>query len=63
MDFKNIDSNTWSGITTALSLIAFLAVCIWAWSSKRKDRFDEAANLPFADDDIDTNSKGGHHDG
>jgi len=25
---------------------------------KRKRSFDEAANLPFADDDIDQNSKG-----
>jgi len=62
MDFISMDINTWRGITTALSLLAFVAVWAWAWGSKRKERFDEAANLPFADDDIDKNSKGGHHD-
>ncbi len=45
-----MDINTMRGIATALALIAFLAVCIWAWSKNRKQAFDEAANLPFADD-------------
>ena len=58
-----MDINTWRGIATALALIAFIGVWIWAWSKKRKGAFDEAANLPFADDDIDQNSKGGQHDG
>ena len=30
--------------------IAFISVVLWAYSSKRKSNFDEAANLPFADD-------------
>lgn len=30
--------------------IAFIGVVLWAYSSKRKSSFDEAANLPFADD-------------
>ena len=55
-----MDINTMRGIFTALALIAFIGVWIWAWSSRRKKGFDEAANLPFADDDIDKNSKGGH---
>ena len=58
-----MDINTLRGIFTALALVAFVGVCIWAWSSKRKRSFDEAANLPFADEDIDKNSKGGQHDG
>lgn len=53
-----MDINTLRGIFTAMALIAFIGVCIWAWSKKRKRSFDEAANLPFADDDIDQNSKG-----
>jgi cytochrome c oxidase cbb3-type subunit 4 len=56
-----MDINTMRGVFTALALIAFVGVWIWAWSKKRKKGFDEAANLPFADDDIDKNSKGGHH--
>ena len=53
-----MDINTLRGILTALAMIAFIGVWIWAWSKKRKRSFDEAANLPFADDDIDQNSKG-----
>ena len=57
-----MDINTMRGIFTALALIAFIGVCIWAWSSKRKRAFDDAANLPFADDDIDKHSKGVRHE-
>ena len=47
-----MDRGDWLGIGTILAMIAFLGVCVWAWSDKRKQRFDEAANLPFADDDL-----------
>ncbi len=57
-----MDLNTLRGIFTALALIAFIGVCIWAWSSKRKNSFDDAANLPFADDELDQHSKGVHHE-
>ena len=53
-----MDINTLRGITTALALIAFIGVVIWAWSKRRKTDFDEAANLPFADDEIDKKSQG-----
>jgi cytochrome c oxidase cbb3-type subunit 4 len=46
-----MDINTWRGIATIVVMIAFLGICIWAYSSKRKADFKEAANLPFADDD------------
>ena len=39
------------GIGTVLAMTAFIGVCVWAWSSKNKQRFDEAAQLPFIDDD------------
>jgi cytochrome c oxidase cbb3-type subunit 4 len=39
------------GIGTVLAMAAFIGVCVWAWSSKNKQRFDEAAQLPFMDDD------------
>jgi len=54
-----MDINTLRGIATGLALIAFIGVCIWAWSSKRKGAFEEAANLPFDDDEIDQHSKRG----
>ena len=38
------------GIGTAVVFIAFIGVVLWAYSKKRKSSFDEAANLPFADD-------------
>ena len=53
-----MDINTFRGITTALALIAFIGVWVWAWSKKRKRDFDEAANLPFADEELDQQSKG-----
>lgn len=49
-----MDINTLRGIATILVMAAFLGICIWAYSSKRKDDFNEAANLPFADDDDDS---------
>ncbi len=39
-------------VYTLLMLIVFVGICFWAWSSKRKKFFSDAANLPFADDDI-----------
>jgi len=52
-----MDMDDVRGIGTLLVMIAFLAVCVWAYSSKQKDRFDEAANLPFADEDLDEKDK------
>ena len=57
-----MDINTLRGIFTALALVAFVGVWIWAWRSKRKSAFDDAANLPFADDNIDQQSKGVRHE-
>ncbi|MFV9681193.1 cbb3-type cytochrome oxidase subunit 3 [Pseudomonas sp. NY15367] len=48
--FELIDIGTLRGIGTALVLIVFTAVTLWAYSGKRRDAFAEAANLPFADE-------------
>jgi len=45
-----MDIGTLRGLGTLLVLVAFISVVIWAYNSKRKSSFDEAANLPFADD-------------
>ncbi len=37
---------------TVLAFGAFVAICLWAYSSKRRDDFEQAANLPFADEHI-----------
>lgn len=48
-----MDINDLRGISTALLLVAFVALVFWAFSKKRKQEFDEAANLPFADETAD----------
>lgn len=45
-----MDINTWRGISTILVAIVFIGICWWAFSPKRKKKFEEAANLPFADE-------------
>jgi cytochrome c oxidase cbb3-type subunit 4 len=45
-----MDINTVRGLSTIFVAIAFFGVCWWAYSPKRKKGFDEAANLPFADE-------------
>lgn len=39
-------------IITVVSFVVFLLIVWWAYSGRQKTRFDEAANLPFADDDM-----------
>jgi len=46
-----MDIGTLRGLGTLLVFVAFIGVVLWAYSSKRKKSFDEAANLPFADDE------------
>lgn len=50
-----MDSGTLGAISTVLVAIAFAGVCWWAFSPRRKKRFDDAANLPFADEDRNEN--------
>jgi cytochrome c oxidase cbb3-type subunit IV len=47
-----MDINDLRGISTAFLMFAFIGLCIWAYSKKRKKSFDEAANLPFADEEL-----------
>jgi len=44
------------GIVTLLAMIAFLGVCVWAFSRHKKADFDEAARLPFNDEDDGSNN-------
>ena len=46
-----MDSGTVSGIVTGILIVTFIGITVWAYSKRRKPDFDEAANLPFADDD------------
>ncbi|MBL8516682.1 MAG: cbb3-type cytochrome c oxidase subunit 3 [Betaproteobacteria bacterium] len=44
------DINFLRTLVTVASFIAFVAIVAWAWSPKQRSRFNEAAQLPFADD-------------
>ena len=39
------------GLATVLCMAAFLAVVYWAYGPSRKEQFDEAADIPFAEDE------------
>ena len=43
--------STLFSIWTVLVFIFFIGVVIWAMSSKRKKEFDEAALIPFTEND------------
>ena len=45
-----MDINDIRAWQTTLLLISFIGIVIWAYSKRRKSQFDEAANLPFADE-------------
>jgi cytochrome c oxidase cbb3-type subunit 4 len=45
-----MDINTLRSIVTVLAFVAFLGICAWAWSSRKKSDFEEAAHLPFQDE-------------
>jgi cytochrome c oxidase cbb3-type subunit 4 len=46
-----MDINDFRSLQTVLAFIAFIGIVLWAYSKRRKKSFDDAANLPFADDD------------
>ena len=45
-----MDINTLRGISTIFVMLAFIGICWWAFSPRRKEKFEDAANLPFADE-------------
>lgn len=44
-----MDQGTYHGLLTLIALIGFVAITLWAWSSRRKDEFERAAQLPLED--------------
>ncbi|MDX1342342.1 MAG: cbb3-type cytochrome c oxidase subunit 3 [Reinekea sp.] len=54
-----MDKADLQALATVLTTVAFLVVVIWAYSSKNKNRFEEAANLPFADDEAEEERNSG----
>jgi cytochrome c oxidase cbb3-type subunit 4 len=46
--------NSWlgtlSGVITAVLILLFAGLVVWAWSSKRRASFDASARLPLEED-------------
>jgi cbb3-type cytochrome oxidase subunit 3 len=47
-----MDINDTRTLVTFVSFIAFVAIVAWALSSRRSQRFHEAARAPVDDDDL-----------
>ncbi len=47
----DLDANTLRGIATILCMIAATGITLWAYSERKREDFNEAANLPFADEE------------
>ena len=45
-----MSSGTLSGIVTAILIVLFLGVCAWAYSSRRREQFGKAAQMPLEED-------------
>jgi cytochrome c oxidase cbb3-type subunit 4 len=52
-----MDQSTIGSIFTVIVFVSFVGVCLWAFSSRNKKSFDEAANLVFDDDKKNLNKK------
>lgn len=45
-----MDMNFLRGIATIVVMSTFMGICWWAYIYRSKDSFNEAAHLPFADE-------------
>jgi len=45
------------GISAIMVMVGFIGLVFWAYSKRQKASFDEAANLPFADEDSHNSGK------
>ena len=43
--------NDLRSIVTVLAFLSFLGIVAWAWSGRRRAAFEEAARLPFTEDE------------
>ena len=46
-----MDINDLRSIVTVLAFTAFIGIVLWAYSDRSKAAFDQAARLPFDDED------------
>ena len=52
-----MDITDFRSISTVLCFIALIGVFYWTYHPKRKDVYDDAANLPFGDDELNTSNR------
>jgi len=45
-----MEPGIWRGVFTLFMFLAFIGIFVWAYSSRRKTDFDEAADLPLEQD-------------
>ena len=45
-----MDINMLRSIVTVVAFVVFIGIVIWAWSARNRERFDDAARLPFEQD-------------
>jgi len=53
-----MDINDMRVIVMLMGLVLFLGIWAWTWSSRRRAAFDEAARLPFLDDEPGIDARG-----
>jgi cytochrome c oxidase cbb3-type subunit 4 len=46
-----MSSGLLSGLFTVVLLLAFIGIVFWAWSARRREKFEAAARLPLEEDD------------
>ncbi len=51
-----MDINDLRGLSTLFLMISFIGLCFWVYSKKRKQSYDAAAKLPFADEELNRRS-------
>ncbi|QJR79300.1 cbb3-type cytochrome oxidase subunit 3 [Alteromonas pelagimontana] len=52
-----MDQGTIGSIFTVVVFLCFIGIVWWAFAGRNKKDFDEAANLPFADEDKEKSDK------
>jgi cytochrome c oxidase cbb3-type subunit 4 len=46
-----VDFVTLSSIMTVVAFATFVAIVLWAWSARARSAFEEAARLPFSEEE------------
>ncbi len=47
-----MDINDLRSILTVIAFATFMGIVVWAYSRRRRAAFEEAANLPFSEDEL-----------